>query len=260
MNLVCSVGAARVLFLLCVFSGMANGERASPILSVESHNPLKLSVFDGGKMYGLPVPTDFMDEVESVYNEVRIEDLTGDGVGEVLFDLKGDGVNSCSRVLRYERDDRLLKELLFVGGGLCNIVARDGYIVSSYKDGAAWAEDIYVAVGGKVGIKISDRCVGCGEVSRIVYSSDGSLVRSLVSDDIKFETRSELVSKVVSLQAKVFSSPVTTQPTQKNLMRGDVITLLGFDSSSGEDWVEFRFSGKTTIEGWLKCSDLASCN
>lgn len=171
MNLVCSVGAARVLFLLCVFSGMANGERASPILSVESHNPLKLSVFDGGKMYGLPVPTDFMDEVESVYNEVRIEDLTGDGVGEVLFDLKGDGVNSCSRVLRYERDDRLLKELLFVGGGLCNFVVRDGYIVSSYKDGAAWAEDIYGAgcrrywVGGQGGVCDGERgAMSKGEV------------------------------------------------------------------------------------------------
>ncbi|NMY01790.1 hypothetical protein HBO12_02415 [Pseudomonas sp. WS 5059] len=260
MSLVGFVVRTRVLFLLCIFSGVIYGEGASPVLSVESRNPLKLSVFDGGKMYSLPVPTDFMGEVEGVYDEVRIQDLTGDGVGEVLFDLAGDGVNSCSRVLHYERDDRLLKELLFDGGGLCNFAVRDGYIISSYKDGAAWAEDIYVAAGGKVDIKISDRCIGCGEVVRIVYGSDGSPVKSLVSDDMKFETRTELVSTVVSLQAKVFSSPVTAQSTQKYLMRGDIITLLGFDSSSGEDWVEFRFSGKTTIEGWLKCSELASCS
>jgi hypothetical protein len=235
-------------------------QTAQPVIKVESRLPLALSVFDHGTKYGLLVPRGFLREIEAVYDDVHIEDITGDGVGEVVFHLAGDGVNSCSRVLRYESSDHSLKELVFNQGGLCDFKVRGGYIISSYKDGATWVEDIYIAEGGQVNIKMSDRCVGCGEVRRIVYPFAGSPIRSLVSDDMNFEKRTELVSTVASIQARIFPSPAATKSTQKYLIRGDKITLLGFYSNDGEDWVEFRFSGGVTTEGWLKCSDLVSCN
>jgi len=144
-------------------------QAAQPAIKVESRRPLALSVFDHGTKYGLLVPGDFLREIEAVYDDVHIEDITGDGVGEVVFHLAGDGVNSCSRVLRYESSDHSLKELVFNQGGLCDFKLRGGYIISSYKDGGTWVEDIYITEGGQVNIKMSDRCVGCGEVSRVVY-------------------------------------------------------------------------------------------
>ncbi|WP_146013210.1 MULTISPECIES: hypothetical protein [unclassified Pseudomonas] len=235
-------------------------QAAQPAIKVESRRPLALSVFDHGTKYGLLVPGDFLREIEAVYDDVHIEDITGDGVGEVVFHLAGDGVNFCSRVLRYESSDHSLKELVFNQGGLCDFKLRGGYIISSYKDGGTWVEDIYIAEGGQVNIKMSDRCVGCGEVSRVVYPFAGSPIRSLVSDDMNFEKRTELVSTVESIQARIFSSPAATKSTQKYLIRGDRITFLGFYSNDGEDWVEFRFSGGVTTEGWLRCSDLVSCD
>ncbi len=230
------------------------------MLKVESRLPLTLAVFDRGVSYDLSLPADFMREIEGVYDEVHIEDLNGDGVGEVVFSLTGENVNSCSRVLYYERRDRSLAELLFKQGRVCNIKVRSGYILSCYKEGAVWVEDVYVINGGKADIKISDRCVGCGEVSRTEYRSDGSTLQFLVSDDVVFEKRIVLSAMVVSFQANIFSLPAIAQATKQYLIEGDKVTLLGFQSVRGEEWVKFRFSGKITIEGWLKCSDLDVCD
>lgn len=235
------------------------GDSSLPLLVVKNRNPLTFSVAAQGKSYGLSLPKNFMREIEGVYDGVDIEDLTGDGIGEVIFHLVGKGVNYCSRVLHYTDSDRSLSELVFSKAGLCNFKVQHGYIVSSYKDGAAWVEDVYVVKGGKSDIRISDRCVGCGEVERKKYRSDGSFAKLLVTDNVDFEKRVPLVVNVLSLQARIYSSPDDEQPTKKYLVRGDRVTLLGFESARGEDWVEFRFSGNETTEGWLKCKDVGSC-
>lgn len=255
------INVTKFLSLISIFSSVAYGGGFLPVLKVESVFPLTLSVLDRGVSYGLSMPSNFMTDIEGVYNDVHIEDLTSDGVGEVVFSLAGDGVNTCSRVLRYNSDGRSLSELFFNRSGICNFKTRNKYIVSSYKDGAAWVEDFYVAKGNRMDIKASDRCVGCGEISRTEYRSDGSSIRYLVSDDIDFEKRAPLVTDVVSFKAKIFTAPGVTQSTKKYLMRGDRVTLLGFDSVRGEDWVEFRFLGRgATTEGWLKCSDIVGCS
>ena len=247
------------LSLNCVFLNVTYGEALLPTLKVESRVPLSLSVFDQGPSYDLSLPGVFIREVEDLYDEVHIEDLTGDGVGEVIFHLEGGGVNSCSRVLHYSSGDRSLSELVFGGGGLCNFKIWNGSVVSSYKDGAAWVDDVYIVKSGRADLKISDRCVGCGEISRKEYRPDGTFIRSLVSDDINFDQRSVLTAKVASLKAWIFPSSGATQSTKKYLIRGDEITLLGVDKTREEGWVEFRFSGKTITEGWLICSDIGGC-
>jgi hypothetical protein len=240
---------------------MAYAGGLPPALKVESSHPPVLSVLDQGVSYGLSLPTAFMTEVEGVYDEVHIEDLTGDGIGEVIFRLGGEGVNSCSKILYYNSSDRSLKELVFKRGGLCNFKVQNGYVISSYRDGAIWVEDIYIVNDGRADIHISDWCVGCGEVRRVEYRWDGSSIGYLVSDNVGFEKRAPLVSKVISSQAKIFSTPGAAHSTKKYLIRGDRITFLGFENVLGEDWAEFRFLGeKTTTVGWLRCRDLSGCS
>lgn len=258
MSAVRSIGVIRILAFFYVFSSMAYAG-SLPVIAIKNRLPLSLSVFEGGASFDLSVPKDFISEIEGVYDEVYLQDLTDDGVAEVIFNLKGEGVNYCSRALYYNGDKRSLRELVFGRGGLCDFKVSNGYIVSSYKDGAAWVEDVYVAKGVEVSIKISDRCVGCSEISRQDYRSDGLIIKYLVSNNVDFEKRTALVASVASLKARIFSSPEATRPTKKYLVRGDRISLLGFEGVCGEDWVEFRFLGKSITEGWLKCSDLDSC-
>ena len=92
-----SIAAVVGTLSLCGFSScMAYEDSTLPILMVESRNPLTLSVSEQGKSYGLSLPKDFMRDFEGVYDGVDIEDLTGDGIGEVIFYLVGKGVNYCS--------------------------------------------------------------------------------------------------------------------------------------------------------------------
>ncbi|MGF6098836.1 hypothetical protein [Pseudomonas sp. 18175] len=247
--------AAWILFC-CLFSSAPSfGATSLPILAIQDGTPIKLAVFERGVFLSLAVPDAFMREVEGLYEEVYLKDLTGDGIAEFVFRLGGEGVNSCSRVLRYYREGRSLSELEFGRGGLCNFKVARNYIVSSYRDGASWNEDVYEIKDGAVRIKLSDRCIGCGEVNRLEYHPGGLLKRSLVSDDGDFEKRAVLTANVISNKANIYSSPAGTHSTQKYLMQGDKVTLLGFHISNNERWMEFRFEGAVVTEGWLRCGD-----
>lgn len=243
-----------------IFFNVAYGEASLPILKIESRHPLSLSWVDQGMSYDVLLPSEFIHELEGVYDTVHIEDLTGDGTGEVVFDLIEGGGNSCARVLHYTNGKRSLSEMIFGAGGICNFKVGNGYVISSYKDGAAWVEDVYFFKKGKPYLKISDRCVGCGEISRKEYRSDGSFNRLLVSDEASFDQRSALTAKVASPKAWIFPSLGAAKPTRKYLTKGDEITLVSIDNAREIGWVEFRFLGGAAPEGWLKCSDVEECS
>lgn len=249
-----------MLSVFWVFPCLAVDNVSLPAVVVESQKPLKLSILTKGRSYDLPPPAGFMNEIDGAYDSVSVEDLTGDGVREVIFRLSGAGGNYCSRVLYYDDSNFSLKEMNFQNGDLCNFRVQPGLIISAYKDSAAWVEDVYEIKNGKANIKVSDRCVGCGDVSRKEYRLDGSFVRFLVSDDADFTKRMPLEANVISPRARIFSSPESEMPTEKYLVRGDKVTLLSFDSMHDGDWVEVRFSGKKTVEGWLRRSDIDDCN
>lgn len=238
---------------------MAEDVGVLPKLILDSHDPYALTVLKDGKSYRLSVPQDFAHELEDIYDSVALKDLTGDGMDEVIFHLEGGGVNACSRVLSYSNDDHSLKELLFKGGSLCNFKLKDGHVISFYRDRGAWSEDVYSFKSGKANILISDRCIGCGQVQREQYLSNGSMVRSLVTDDPDVNKRVPLLAYVVALKARIFSAPDSRQMTNKYLISGDEVELLDFHDTQGEDWIEFRFHGATTTEGWMRCGDIGGC-
>lgn len=250
--------AFALLFASCLSSAPATEKLPSIILKVESKNPLKVSASMQGGSYMLSLPVDFMSQVDGLYSDVYIDDLSGDGKWELVFNLTGSDVNRCSKILHYNENDRSFSEWLFKGGGLCNPTSRGRFLISSYRDGASWTEDVYTMENGKPEIHITDSCVGCYEVRRKMYSLGEKPVKVLVSNDIEFERRIPLKANVTSLRARVFSFPDSSWPTKKYLIRGDEVTLVDFDKSKdGQDWVEFNFIGTNiTTDGWLNYSDL----
>jgi hypothetical protein len=201
-----------------------------------------------------------MRQIEGIYSNVYIEDLDGDGIGEVIFRLEGDSINICYKVLQYRAASNSLDELIFDDGALCNFRIGGDYITSSYRDGSTWSEYLYHIRDGVVKLEILDSCVGCGEIKREVYHPDGSITRLLVSDNVDHERRTPLSATVSSFKAVIFSSPEAARYTKKYLVQGDEVTLLDFfKDDDGSDWIEFRFSGVAVTEGWLKCSDLDNC-
>lgn len=164
-------------------------------------------------------------------------------------------------MLYFSQNDRILKEMDFKYGGLCNFKFRQSYIISTYKEGAIWKEDVYFVKNGMTQAVLSDSCVGRNKVARKKYDSDGPFVRTLVSDSVDFENRTPMIAEVASVTAEIFFSPDETRSTAKYLVEGDEIIFIGFEQSEdGEEWIEFRSSeSSSSIEGWLRCRDLEGC-
>lgn len=248
-----------VIFLLGMSSflvGLSGEVVASELrVSVTGDGPPVIFIHEAGQSTPLPIPAFFMSEVNQIYQSVDIEDLDGDGGGEIIFHMAGGGVNSCARVLRYDSNVRQLVELHFQKG-LCNFKIEDGLLISAYRQGAVWNEDIYKMEGGTARLEISDTCVGCGEVRRTTFNGDGSLTRNLVSDNENFRLRLPLVATVIALKAKIHSLPDDRNVTKKYLVTGDTVAILKFYEKDS-NWVKVRFSGAVTTEGWLRYSDIA---
>lgn len=258
MNITHRLFVAILLFISFLGSVPATEKLPSVILKVESKDPLEVSALMQGKSCMLSLPVDFMSQVYGLYSDVYIDDLNGDGKRELVFDLIGSDVNRCSKVLRYNENDRSFSEWLFKGGGLCNPISRGRFLISSYRDGASWTEDVYTVKNGKPEIHITDSCVGCSEVRRKIYTPGKQPVKVIVSDDIEFERRIPLKASITSPRARVFSLPDSNWPTKKYLIRGDEIALIDFDKSEdGQDWAEFKLIGtNVATDGWVKYSDL----
>jgi hypothetical protein len=228
------------------------------ILKVESVNPVVVSASEQGKSGRLSLPDSFTSQIDDLYDDAYVEDVDGNGQLEVVFNLVGGQVNQCFRILHYNNVNRSLSEWIFKDGSFCNPVNKGKYLVSSYRDGAIWHEDIYSMANGKPELYISDSCVGCDQVRRKTYRPEGTPVKVLVSDHGDFEKRIPLKAKITSARARIFSSADPNTSTKKYLIRGDEITLLDYYRSPDDtDWAEFRFEDpKTTTEGWLRHSDI----
>jgi hypothetical protein len=84
----------------CVFSCVSYGQAESPVISVISRVPLLLSVSVKGETFAVSPSQQFMRDVFEMYEDVSVEDITGDGVAEVFFRLEGRGANACYKVNR----------------------------------------------------------------------------------------------------------------------------------------------------------------
>lgn len=247
MLIVSEVGAG--IFTLACASSLL------PQLSVSGVDAPVVELTQGDVTSRLHIPTGFFMDIDELYDEVYVMDLDGNGVDEVIFHLAKGSVNSCSRVLKYDGVDGLLHELKFAGGELCNIKEVNGHLVSSYRVGGAWVEDVYDFVDGYPRLIVSDACIGCGEVQRRELTPSGSYTQFLVSDGETYSERKPIVAQIRSVKAKIYASPDVAAVTKKYLVRGDRIKIVGYEQSD-QCWLEFRYFAFSASEGWLRCSDV----
>ncbi|WP_413704912.1 hypothetical protein [Pseudomonas sp. Pseusp16] len=232
----------------------------APVVKIESRSPLSVSLLERGVKYNLSISKKINDEVEGIYTDLHLQDLNGDGMHEVVATLDDHGgVNQCSKAYVVNLTDYSLDNLVFDSGPLCNHKVDHEYLISSYRDGAIWREDIYKVEGRATQIIFADSCIGCGEVLRKKFDLGGNYFQYLARDNGDFKERHPIFAVVSSMRAEVFSSPGVL--SRKYLTRGDkVIVVQVDDSNSGIPWIQVRFEGEITTDGWIKCSDIENCN
>lgn len=229
-------------------------------LIVHNSSPLALSVIKDGKESNVLVSKDIIKETEDIYVTVSLDDIDGDGADEIIMTHKSEGgVNSCSKAYRYDPVSNSIMEIIFSGADLCNYRKEEDYLISKYRDGSAWIEDIYKVDANSVRLIFTDSCLGCGVILRKEYKSKGDLKEYLVFDKENLSDRKPMFFKVLSRRAVIFESPDLSRPTMKYLVHGDKILITEISKIDGSAWVKFIFDGKITSRGWLKCSDLITC-
>jgi hypothetical protein len=252
-----------IMLSVLVWGGSApyvvHANASLPQISISGQDILTVKLTQGGVTTMLPVSSQFMNDIDGLYDEVYVKDLDGNGIDEVIFQMAQGSINSCLRVLKYDAVDGLLHELKFAGAGLCNIKEEMGHLVSSYRAGGAWVQDVYDFVDGNPRLIVSDACIGCSEVQRRELTSSGSYTQLLVSNGESYKERKPLAGKIRSVKASIYASPLTSAVTRKYLVRGDEIAILGYQQSD-ELWVKFRYVASTPTEGWIKCSDVERSN
>jgi hypothetical protein len=197
---------------------------------------------------------EFINEIDGAYEDVHVEDLNGDGQSEVIFQLPHGSVNSCVKVLNYDKRADKLVELVFKKGGLCNYTITSGQVISSYRDQATWIDDMYQITEGVTTLILSDEIYDLGLKERTLFEND-RVIKFLVTDGDNVANRTPITATVNKPKAHIYLSPENATPTKKYLIAGDEVSILGFDTNS---WVKVRFQGTSITEGWLKSEDVKS--
>jgi hypothetical protein len=249
--------ALSVAVFFCSFLFINTSFSDVNVIQINREKPFSALVLKNGKAHSLNVPEEIRKEIEEIYTKITFQDVNGDGVNEVVATANSPGaVNSCSKVYIYSGESVSLAELKFDGGELCNFRKSNNYLISAYRDGGGWREDVYKISNGDIRILYSDYCVGCGEIRRKSYKPDGTFSEYLVRDNPDFARRDFLLLNIISQKAFVFSGPYQSSLTSEYLVSGEKVLALKFEvDSDGEVWVEFRSLEGTAAKGWIKYKD-----
>lgn len=233
------------------------GENKVELKINDTHSPDSIVACKDNNCIPINPPKSLLRDIQDGYTDLSIDFITSSRLAELIATNAAEGsVNYCSVVYQYNENSGTLSRLEIKPGPICNYKKHQDYLVSSYRDGAKWFEDIYKISQGGINIELSDSCVGCEQVSRI-FHKDGS--KLLVSDAANFMERKPLTSEVTVERAPLYSSPEEKARTKMYLIKNDKVTLLDYSApDSDECWYLTRYKTATekNIEKRLKCEYL----
>lgn len=245
-------------------TGEDKEERTIATLVVTNSSPIpSIQVCHGSTCKSVKIPEDLLSTIKDGNTKISAVDLTNDGLQEIVLTHAEEGsVNVCSKVYRYDTDSGTLQSVEELNNKLCNYSIEHDHIVSSYRSGAKWHEDIYTIKNNNLVLEITDSCVGCDYISRTLYLDGEKSEKLLVSNNINYALRTPISTRVISQKAILHNEPDATQITRMYLINGDVVALIGdAQSDDGAYWYNVRYitrKGKP-ISGWLQCVDIEFC-
>ncbi|MDH1263842.1 hypothetical protein [Pseudomonas sp. GD03944] len=237
---------------------------APTTLLVEGAWPaLSITACQAERCTTLTPPGDMLEAMRDGYDQVSVDDLTLDGTPEIILTHRAEGsVNACTRVYRYDNALGTLHPLGDSSRQLCNYVIAHGHVISRYRSGAMWHEDIYQIKNNDLILAYSDSCVGCDTIKRTRYQDDARTDTLLVTNNLDHRLRKPVSTTVLSKKAVLYREPRIDQPTRMYLISGDEVVLTDATSDDDTYWYRIRYTtakGKP-IEGWLRCDDTTLCD
>jgi hypothetical protein len=190
----------------------------------------------------------FLDQWKE--GSVTLADITLNGRLDVILTAHGD-VNVCSTAYAYDDLSRVL--IAIDVSPLCNYRLESNYLISSYRSGAKWFEDIYKINNGKFLLYVKDGCLDCDYVYRTLYDQEQGK-NLLVSNATDFQNRSPKKAKVVSKKTVLYTFPSNESATEGYLIKGDEVSLINYVDAESGAWFLVRYvnSGGRAVERWMR--------
>lgn len=250
--------------LLAVTSSFAatNREKATMLSVNDSGTDLSITACHEGMCKAITIPETMLDAINNEYSQISLEDLTLDGISEVILTHNAESsVNACSKVYRYDSEYETLRPMDKLQSQLCNYSIKDKHLISSYRSGAKWHEDIYKIENNDLILTISDNCIGCDHINRTLYLGERKTENLLVANSLDYRLRTPISKTVISKKATLYSEPNINQTTKMYLINGDVVALTDATSDENYFWYKIRYVTKkgTLINAWLHCEDINFC-
>ena len=211
----------------------------------------------------IKTPAEMLDAMDDGYSQVSLEDLTLDGVNEIILTHSAEGnVNICSKVFQYNSESKKLQALTSLKNQICNYSINESNLTSTYKNGAKWHEDIYKIDKNSIHLALSDSCIGCEYIKRTVYSDDAKTENILVTDNPNYLLRTPISTTIATKKAVLYSEPTIKYATKMYLISGDEVLLTDDSSDESHFWFKIRYTTKNGkyINAWLKCEDIKYCD
>jgi hypothetical protein len=228
-----------------------------------SSSSLSISVCQENVCKTITPPQDMLDSISDGYSKITLEDLTQDGLPEVVLTYAEEGiVNTCSEVYQYSAKLNAIHHMNNLQNQLCNYSIKNDRIVSSYRGGAKWHEDIYKIKDNVLVLEFTDSCIGCDYIDRTIYLSNGKTDHLLVTDNLDYRLRTPISTTVISPKAMLYEDPRTNHITKMYLVKGDKVILTDFTATEDNSfWYKIRYitQKQKAINAWLKCIDIKFC-
>ena len=241
-----------------------NGGNKSKLQITGSASSPSIKDCDGSECENVELPEGFLRFFNDGYSNLSLEDMTFDGYPEVILTGPEEGVvNVCSKIYRYDREKRVLQEVAGLKKQICNYRLKNNRLISSYRSEAKWYEDVYRVSDAGFTLELSDSCIGCDQISRVVYLSESKTDKFMVTHDADYALRKAILSKVSSGRAALYKEPSEIKKTKMYLIKDDGVALLDFRVTEGSTkyWYEIKYitNKGREIRAWMKCEDLEYC-
>lgn len=260
-------------FISCFLAGAVLLAATNTSATTSKEKPTTLSVNGSGAAISITAchedmckainpPETMLDAMYDGYSQISLEDLTLDGLSEIILTHNAEGsVNACSKVYRYDSEYETLLPMNNIQNQLCNYSINNDHLVSSYRSGAKWHEDIYEIKNNDLTLAFSDSCVGCDYINRTIYRGGTKTDTLLVTNSLDYRLRTPISTTVISKKATLYSEPNINRATKMYLINGDEVALTDATSDENYFWYKIRYATKKgrLINAWLQCEDVKFC-
>ena len=203
-----------------------------------------------------------LNNIPEYARDIWIADFDFDGHQDVAITTEVDPVSNDQfyTIFAWEASLRQFVPEHFVGG-LSNleIDPQSKQIRSSYQDGDFWTEDTYRFINQQPFLYSKSVLVASNFWYTTIYSAQGQVIRSLVSNSGKTNSPPEPVLLVVSDETvPLYRQPLPSTRLNEQLARGTVVTVIDFKRGPGRFyWVNIRANLHNKIlQGWTLLSNL----